>query len=80
MTRKSQILQKKDLLVANKGQKLSDEDKQLHENLETLLRLLHESDATFYMFTSEMMAKLIRVSITSMTSIPKPLKFRRPPY
>lgn len=65
---------------ANKDQELSDEDQQLQEELEMLVQRLQEVDKTLYLPALEMMAKLIRASTTSMTSVPKPLKFMRPHY
>ncbi|KAL7731870.1 hypothetical protein ACLKA6_017447 [Drosophila palustris] len=59
---------------------LSDEDQQLQEELELLVQRLQESDKKLYKPALEMMAKLIRASTTSMTSVPKPLKFMRPHY
>ncbi|XP_034657300.1 26S proteasome non-ATPase regulatory subunit 2 [Drosophila subobscura] len=59
---------------------LSDEDQQLQEELEMLVLRLQESDKKLYQPALEMMAKLIRASTTSMTSVPKPLKFMRPHY
>ncbi|XP_017137627.1 26S proteasome non-ATPase regulatory subunit 2 isoform X1 [Drosophila miranda] len=59
---------------------LSDEDQQLQEELEMLVLRLQENDIKLYQPALEMMAKLIRASTTSMTSVPKPLKFMRPHY
>lgn len=61
-------------------QDLSDEDRELQDELNLLVQRLQESDKTLYMPALEMMARLIRVSTTSMTSVPKPLKFMRPHY
>ncbi|TMW46881.1 hypothetical protein DOY81_008045 [Sarcophaga bullata] len=63
-----------------KEQELSDEDQQLQEELDMLVLRLQETDTNLYMPALEMMAKLIRASTTSMTSVPKPLKFMRPHY
>ncbi|CAD7006155.1 unnamed protein product [Ceratitis capitata] len=63
-----------------KEQELSDEDQQLQDELEMLVNRLQESDKTLYLPALEMLAKLIRASTTSMTSVPKPLKFMRPHY
>ncbi|XP_037933411.1 26S proteasome non-ATPase regulatory subunit 2 [Teleopsis dalmanni] len=63
-----------------KEQELSDEDQQLQEELEMLVQRLQETDKNLYKPALEMMAKLIRASTTSMTSVPKPLKFMRPHY
>lgn len=62
------------------SQELSDEDQQLQEELEMLVTRLQEPDKNLYLPALEMMAKLIRASTTSMTSVPKPLKFMRPHY
>lgn len=63
-----------------KDQELSDEDQQLQEELDMLVQRLQETDTKLYLPALEMMAKLIRASTTSMTSVPKPLKFMRPHY
>ncbi|ETN59915.1 26S proteasome regulatory subunit rpn1 [Anopheles darlingi] len=59
---------------------LSDEDKQLQDELNMLVERLQESDAELYRPSLEAMANLIRASTTSMTSVPKPLKFMRQHY
>jgi 26S proteasome regulatory subunit N1 len=41
---------------------------------------LQESNTDLYLPALETMSKLIRASTTSMTSVPKPLKFMRPHY
>ncbi|XP_055904695.1 26S proteasome non-ATPase regulatory subunit 2 [Eupeodes corollae] len=61
-------------------QELSDEDQQLQEELEMLVTRLEEPDKSLYLPALEVMGKLIRASTTSMTSVPKPLKFMRPHY
>lgn len=61
-------------------QDLSDEDQQLQEELAMLVERLQESKPELYMPALETMRKLIRASTTSMTSVPKPLKFMRPHY
>uniref|UniRef100_A0A2M4A5R1 26S proteasome non-ATPase regulatory subunit 2 n=1 Tax=Anopheles triannulatus TaxID=58253 RepID=A0A2M4A5R1_9DIPT len=59
---------------------LSDEDKQLQDELNMLVERLQEADAELYRPSLEAMANLIRASTTSMTSVPKPLKFMRQHY
>ncbi|XP_035773479.1 26S proteasome non-ATPase regulatory subunit 2-like [Anopheles albimanus] len=59
---------------------LSDEDKQLQDELNMLVERLQESDVELYRPSLESMANLIRASTTSMTSVPKPLKFMRQHY
>lgn len=59
---------------------LSDEDRDLRDELNLLVQRLREPEHALYMPSLEIMAKLIRASTTSMTSVPKPLKFMRPHY
>ncbi|KAI8825259.1 armadillo-type protein [Fimicolochytrium jonesii] len=61
-------------------EELSDEDKQLKEELEMLVERLTESDKTLYKPALETLRTLIRTSTSSMTAVPKPLKFLRPHY
>ncbi|XP_053694982.1 26S proteasome non-ATPase regulatory subunit 2 [Sabethes cyaneus] len=56
---------------------LSDEDKQLQDELNMLVERLQEPSVELYMPALETMARLIKASTTSMTSVPKPLKFMR---
>lgn len=70
----------KDKEVENKEVELSEEDKQLKEELELLVETLKENDREKY---EPVLAKLtdhIRSSTTSMTSVPKPLKFLQEHY
>ncbi|XP_033101471.1 26S proteasome non-ATPase regulatory subunit 2-like [Anneissia japonica] len=59
---------------------LSEEDKQLQDELNMLVERLTESDTTLYKPALEQLRALIRASTSSMTSVPKPLKFLRPHY
>jgi len=59
---------------------LSEEDKKLQDDLNLCVERLRESDSSLYMPSLETMRSLIRASTTSMTSVPKPLKFMRPHY
>jgi len=59
---------------------LSDEDKQLQEELELCVKRLGEDDASLYGPSLTSMTTLIRASTTSMTSVPKPLKFMIPHF
>uniref|UniRef100_A0A8D3CL11 26S proteasome non-ATPase regulatory subunit 2 n=1 Tax=Scophthalmus maximus TaxID=52904 RepID=A0A8D3CL11_SCOMX len=61
-------------------QELSEEDKQLQEDLEMMVERLSEKDTALYRPALEELRRLIRSSTTSMTSVPKPLKFLRPHY
>jgi len=61
-------------------QELSEEDKKLQDDLLMLLERLEGSDTSLYTPSLEMLRTLIRTSTTSMTSVPKPLKFMRPQY
>jgi len=61
-------------------QELSEEDTALKEELEMLVQRLKEGDRQLYKPTLEMLRSLIRTSTSSMTSVPKPLKFLRPHF
>ncbi|KAF8324345.1 26S proteasome regulatory complex non-ATPase subcomplex Rpn1 subunit [Cantharellus anzutake] len=62
------------------GEELSEEDQQLKNELEMLAERLGEPDTTLYRPALETLRTLIRTSTSSMTSVPKPLKFLRPHY
>ncbi|KAK3103587.1 hypothetical protein FSP39_020371 [Pinctada imbricata] len=63
-----------------KEQELSEEDKQLQDELNMLVERLKEPDQKLYRPALESLRSQIRASTTSMTSVPKPLKFLRPHY
>jgi 26S proteasome regulatory subunit N1 len=64
----------------NAEEDLSEEDKKLKEELELCVTRLQEPDQKLHAGALECMRKLIRASTTSMTSVPKPLKFMIPHY
>lgn len=66
--------------VEVKDEDLSEEDKQLKEELELCVERLKEDDVTLYRPALETLRQKIRESTSSMTSVPKPLKFMRPFY
>ncbi|DBB00701.1 TPA: hypothetical protein ACH3X3_002371 [Trebouxia sp. C0006] len=82
-----QAKQKKQKLK-KKGQKgeedkeadLSEEDLELKKNLELMLERAKDSDAGVQRTALDGIAREIRESTTSMTSVPKPLKFLRSHY
>ncbi|PWY99431.1 26S proteasome regulatory complex, non-ATPase subcomplex, Rpn1 subunit [Testicularia cyperi] len=59
---------------------LSEDDLQLKNELEMLVERLKEDDHNLYRPALESLRTLIRTSTSSMTSVPKPLKFLRPHY
>ncbi|KAJ1649895.1 proteasome regulatory particle base subunit [Dispira simplex] len=61
-------------------EKLSEEDQHLVAELEMLVERLKESDTGLYGPALESLRTTIRNSTSSMTSVPKPLKFLRPHY
>lgn len=61
-------------------EELSEEDQALKNELEMLVERLQESDTRLYKPALEALRTLIRTSTSSMTSVPKPLKFLRPVY
>lgn len=66
--------------IEEKEPELSEEDKQLQEELEMLVTRLKESDHSLYIPALESLRSQIKSATTSMTSVPKPLKFLRPHY
>ena len=64
----------------SKEEELSEEDRLLKEELDLCVTRLMENDVTLYSGALESLRKLIRASTTSMTSVPKPLKFMREHY
>lgn len=58
----------------------SDEDEQLQAELNKLVEVLQQENAEKYLEALKELAEKIRASTTSMTSVPKPLKFMRPHY
>ncbi|KAL2023419.1 hypothetical protein VTK56DRAFT_2776 [Thermocarpiscus australiensis] len=65
---------------AESSEELSEEDQQLKSELDMLVERLTESDASLYKPALEAMKTFIKTSTSSMTAVPKPLKFLRPHY
>ncbi|KAL2133895.1 hypothetical protein VTI74DRAFT_1460 [Chaetomium olivicolor] len=65
---------------AESSEELSEEDQQLKSELDMLVERLTESDATLYKPALDAMKNFIKTSTSSMTAVPKPLKFLRPHY
>ena len=95
--KKPKKLTKEELEKKKEEDELSDEDKQLKEELELCVTRLSEfphyfshqfsqfsppaeTDEKLWSPALTSMTTLIRASTTSMTSVPKPLKFLRPHY
>ncbi|KAF9143259.1 proteasome regulatory particle base subunit [Mortierella sp. GBA39] len=70
----------KELKDAPIKEELSEEDQELKTQLEMLIERLKESDTKLYNPTLETLRTLILTSTSSMTSVPKPLKYLRPLY
>ncbi|KAM3581505.1 proteasome regulatory particle base subunit [Umbelopsis sp. WA50703] len=64
----------------NQEDELSEEDQQLKSELEMLVERLKENNAELHRPALDSLCTLIRTSTSSMTSVPKPLKFLRPHY
>ncbi|RUS34049.1 armadillo-type protein, partial [Jimgerdemannia flammicorona] len=64
----------------DESEELSEEDQQLKSELEMLVDRLKESNTDLHRPALESLRTLIRTSTSSMTSVPKPLKFLRPHY
>ncbi|VDP19166.1 unnamed protein product [Soboliphyme baturini] len=63
-----------------KEEEESEEDKRLQEELNLLMERLQEDDQSLYNAALETLRTIIRSSTTSMTSVPKPLKYMRLHY
>ncbi|KAF7722257.1 proteasome regulatory particle base subunit [Apophysomyces ossiformis] len=61
-------------------EELSEEDQQLKNELELLVERLQEQNQELYRPALEHLRTLIRTSTSSMTAVPKPLKFLSPHY
>jgi 26S proteasome regulatory subunit N1 len=71
---------KKDEKKEDEPEELSEEDQRLKDSLEGLVNQLSDSNATTVNNTIVAIGKEIKEATTSMTSVPKPLKFLRPMY
>lgn len=67
-------------IVRKDEEELSEEDEKLKSELEMLVERLTEKDAKLYEPSLEALKNFIRTSTSSMTAVPKPLKFLRPHY
>ncbi|KAL9597658.1 MAG: hypothetical protein Q9219_004985 [cf. Caloplaca sp. 3 TL-2023] len=61
-------------------EELSEEDQQLKNELEMLVSRLKESDSGLYIPALDAIKDFIKTSTSSMTAVPKPLKFLMPHY
>ncbi|KAJ6144530.1 hypothetical protein N7470_008425 [Penicillium chermesinum] len=61
-------------------EELSEEDQQLKNELEMLVERLKEPDTSLYGPALDAIKNFIKTSTSSMTAVPKPLKFLRPHY
>jgi len=78
--KKSKKLTKEELEKKKEEDELSEEDKLLKEELELCVTRLGESNADLWSNALTSLTTLIRASTTSMTSVPKPLKFMIPHF
>ncbi|KAF3003659.1 proteasome regulatory particle base subunit [Curvularia kusanoi] len=70
----------KDKKVESTGEELSEEDQQLKSELDMLVERILESDSSLYKPALNQIKEFIKTSTSSMTAVPKPLKFLRPHY
>jgi 26S proteasome regulatory subunit N1 len=64
----------------NEEEELSEEDQKLKDELDMLVERLLEPDADLYKPALQNIKTFIKTSTSSMTAVPKPLKFLRPHY
>ncbi|KND04040.1 proteasome regulatory particle base subunit RPN1 [Spizellomyces punctatus DAOM BR117] len=79
-TAKDKPLSEEEKKKLEEEEELSEEDRQLKEELEMLVERLKETNTSLYKPALETLRTLIRTATSSMTSVPKPLKFLRPHY
>ncbi|KAI3425164.1 hypothetical protein D9Q98_008935 [Chlorella vulgaris] len=70
----------KDELKGLEEEELSEEDQKLKDDLELMVTRVGDSDAGVQKLAIEALGTEIRTATSSMTSVPKPLKFLRPHY
>jgi len=66
--------------VATTGEELSEEDQHLKSELDMLVERILETDSSLYKPALNQIKEFIKTSTSSMTAVPKPLKFLRPHY
>ncbi|KAH7068782.1 armadillo-type protein [Paraphoma chrysanthemicola] len=66
--------------AATATEELSEEDQQLKNELDMLVERILESDTSLYKPALDQIKDFIKTSTSSMTAVPKPLKFLRPHY
>ncbi|KAI9821801.1 MAG: proteasome regulatory particle base subunit [Pycnora praestabilis] len=64
----------------SKEEELNEEDQHLRNELEMLVDRLEEPDTSLFKSALEAIKDFIKTSTSSMTAVPKPLKFLRPHY
>lgn len=62
------------------AEELNEEDQKLKDELDMLVERLTEADSSLYKPALEAIKTSIKTSTSSMTAVPKPLKFLRPHY
>lgn len=77
---KDQKNNKKQKSQENEEEQLSEEDLKLKSDLELLVERLKENDTNLYGPSLDKLKEFIKSSTSSMTAVPKPLKFLRPHY
>lgn len=70
----------KDKKPETTGEELSEEDQQLKSELDMLVERILETDSSLYKPALNQIKEFIKTSTSSMTAVPKPLKFLRPHY
>lgn len=71
---------KKDKKKQDDEEQLSEEDQKLKDDLEMLVDTLNKDDESLYLTSLTQLKDFIKKSTSSMTAVPKPLKFLRPQY
>lgn len=87
LTSSNRVPKTKDIVDKKKSKKekkaeeeLSEEDLKLKTDLELLVERIKEDDANLYSPSLTQLKEFIKNATSSMTAVPKPLKFLRPSY
>lgn len=69
---------KKDRKKEKSGEEMTEDDRKIQENIELLVERTCDSDLGIVALALETLSRELKAATSSMTSVPKPLKFLRP--
>eukprot|EP01125_Pyxidicula_operculata_P009198 TRINITY_DN3049_c0_g1_i2.p1 TRINITY_DN3049_c0_g1~~TRINITY_DN3049_c0_g1_i2.p1 ORF type:complete len:820 (-),score=188.81 TRINITY_DN3049_c0_g1_i2:106-2532(-) len=78
--KKDKLKEDDEKLIGEEEEELTEEDTKIKQDLELLVERIKDSQPDIVYAAIQALKKEIRTSTSSMTSVPKPLKFLRPHY